>query len=428
MLFKGVSKHLRGKIGYCIFVILLLFLLTLLMGCTSTPTEISTQTNPVKFDEATKLPIYWKFEDGLQGWMSQGDYQTKWLSNYDGYQGVVYLDACYCQEDHYSGIYKEIKIPENAQFLEIGVVKSGYGGDVDGGIEIFIDDKIIENRVIPIGKTTLIYPIDGKWKNKNILIEIQNHGKGTKTHDGCPCGSSCCFEFIGVDYIRLSGTEPVSPTTTAKRDPGISVQFSYSPISGTAPVSVSFTDKSTGPITSWSWDFGDGTTSNERNPTHIYAQKGTYTVKCTVCGTGGCNSVTGTPDITVNAPAASGGCRSDDDCGSFSICCSGTCLKTYEDKICCGGKVYDKYYISKGGAKLTYLCCGDKVMDWGFDSSCCNGVIYNPNSQSCCNNIVYQGHDRCCGAKICPEGQECCENTDQGSICYDPEKYYCIGG
>ena len=63
--------------------------------------------------------------------------------------------------------------------------------------------------------------------------------------------------------------------------------FSGSPIVWNAPSNVNFTDKSTGNITNWLWNFGDGTQSNERNPVHQYDNPGTYTVKLTVSGLDG---------------------------------------------------------------------------------------------------------------------------------------------
>jgi PKD repeat protein len=50
---------------------------------------------------------------------------------------------------------------------------------------------------------------------------------------------------------------------------------------GQAPYSVRFMDKSTGSPTAWHWDFGDGQTSTEQNPTHVYNQTGVYNVALT---------------------------------------------------------------------------------------------------------------------------------------------------
>lgn len=59
---------------------------------------------------------------------------------------------------------------------------------------------------------------------------------------------------------------------------------------------ISFTDQSTfsaGNITTWSWDFDDGDTSNQQNPTHGYNQPGIYDVTLTVESDDGCtHSVT----------------------------------------------------------------------------------------------------------------------------------------
>ncbi len=53
-----------------------------------------------------------------------------------------------------------------------------------------------------------------------------------------------------------------------------------------------FTDQSIG-ADEWNWNFGDGTTSTQQNPTHIYAASGTYTVSLTVRNfTTGCTYTT----------------------------------------------------------------------------------------------------------------------------------------
>lgn len=59
------------------------------------------------------------------------------------------------------------------------------------------------------------------------------------------------------------------------------------PTAGCAPYAVSF--RNTGRGTSFFWDFGDGTTSTLRNPTHTYSQGGTYTVTLIARMTGGCS-------------------------------------------------------------------------------------------------------------------------------------------
>lgn len=81
--------------------------------------------------------------------------------------------------------------------------------------------------------------------------------------------------------------------------------FSGTPTSGTAPLTVQFTDTSTGTITGWSWDFGDGETATTQSPSHEYRSAGTYTVNLTVTGPGrGADSEIRTDYITVDAAPA----------------------------------------------------------------------------------------------------------------------------
>jgi PKD repeat protein len=62
----------------------------------------------------------------------------------------------------------------------------------------------------------------------------------------------------------------------------LEAQFTSDVTSGAVPLTVHFTDQSTGNPTSWNWDFGDGTSDTLQNPVHTYNQVGTYTVKLTI--------------------------------------------------------------------------------------------------------------------------------------------------
>jgi PKD repeat protein len=65
-----------------------------------------------------------------------------------------------------------------------------------------------------------------------------------------------------------------------------------SPLTGDAPLQVTFSDTSTGTITSYSWDFGDGGSSTAQNPVYTFYNTGTYVVTLTVSGPGGTSQAT----------------------------------------------------------------------------------------------------------------------------------------
>jgi len=73
--------------------------------------------------------------------------------------------------------------------------------------------------------------------------------------------------------------------------------------SGRIPLEVQFSDKTEGEINSWHWDFGDGNSSNRKNPTHQYIKPGKYEVTLLVGNVRGKKAKTGEPiEIIVKPP------------------------------------------------------------------------------------------------------------------------------
>ncbi len=96
---------------------------------------------------------------------------------------------------------------------------------------------------------------------------------------------------------------------------------------GVAPLAVQFSDQSTGPITSWSWDFGDGVTSTLRHPSHTYGQPGTYEVSLTVTSPGRSDAEVRAAYVVVveqsRADFDSDGDVDQDDYDHFAACSTG---------------------------------------------------------------------------------------------------------
>ena len=80
--------------------------------------------------------------------------------------------------------------------------------------------------------------------------------------------------FVMLNSYYCSAREATNISLTAT--------FTYSPASPVPGQPVQFTEPSTGTPTSWQWDFGDGTTSTTKNPSHAYAAAGSYLVTLTV--------------------------------------------------------------------------------------------------------------------------------------------------
>jgi hypothetical protein len=82
----------------------------------------------------------------------------------------------------------------------------------------------------------------------------------------------------------------------------VRADFVAIPDSGRAPLTVAFRDTSAGSPTNWRWDFGDGTTSYARNPSHAYRTAGRYTVRLVAARASSTSFRTRVGAVTVTAP------------------------------------------------------------------------------------------------------------------------------
>jgi serine protease len=102
----------------------------------------------------------------------------------------------------------------------------------------------------------------------------------------------------------LVDAEAALQWTSEVPSPHPAAMFTAEPQSGAEQLTVQFIDQSTGDISSWSWDFGDGQTSTEQNPIHTYIKASHYTVSLTVAGSGGTDTETKRKCINVFMPSS----------------------------------------------------------------------------------------------------------------------------
>ena len=151
-----------------------------------------------------------------------------------------------------------------------------------------------------------------------LIVQFTDHSADSPTswawdfnHDGIIDSTQqdprFTFGSPGTYTVTLIATNAAGSDTLSRTDyvtvtAAVSaVSYTATPISGARPLTVAFTDTSTGSPTAWAWDFdNNGTTdSTVQNPSHTYTTVGTYSVKLTVTNAGGSASSTVSSLITV---------------------------------------------------------------------------------------------------------------------------------
>jgi PKD repeat protein len=106
------------------------------------------------------------------------------------------------------------------------------------------------------------------------------------------------YTVPGVYAVRLIAANACGPDTltvpdlvTVNAPPPPVADFTADNALGCGPLTVAFTDLSSGQIDTWAWDFGDGGTSALQNPSHEYTLPGGYSVQLVVTGLGGADTL-----------------------------------------------------------------------------------------------------------------------------------------
>jgi gliding motility-associated-like protein len=143
-------------------------------------------------------------------------------------------------------------------------------------------------------------------------------GDGTNSADLNP---SKTYTANGTYTVKLTNTYGACTSTATKT---IQIANAPAPVftadktaACQAPLTAQFTDKSPPGAAQWLWDFGDGQTSTDQNPSHTYTNVGHFTVKLTTTTAGGCSGTTSvnnyinvvTPSVNFN-PNSLHGCVS----------------------------------------------------------------------------------------------------------------------
>ncbi len=115
-------------------------------------------------------------------------------------------------------------------------------------------------------------------------------GKTSKTWNPTHVYSKAGTYTVTLTVTGASGTITCTQPGYITAYTAPKARLSAAPRSGDAPLTVNFTNESHGIVTSWLWNFGDGTTSTGVNPPHTYDSPGTYRAKLTVYGPGGRSS------------------------------------------------------------------------------------------------------------------------------------------
>jgi PKD repeat protein len=113
------------------------------------------------------------------------------------------------------------------------------------------------------------------------------------------------YSAPGTYTVQLTANGQSFASRVVSVTSGIASDFSFTPSSPTTQTNINFSDRSSGSISSWFWNFGDGTSSTVQNPLKRYTIGGNYAVTLTVSTSAGLQStISHAVAVTTATPAA----------------------------------------------------------------------------------------------------------------------------
>jgi PKD repeat protein len=179
---------------------------------------------------------------------------------------------------------------------EVSLSVSNSAGSSEATITITIDDVVVE-PVARIVASTNVAEIGQPVRFTSLTTNSPTRLTWDFDDGDTAVGTEVvhAFDYPGRFEVSLrasndAGASRATTVITVLADiPPPVAGFVFQPEPASAGSPVQFTDTSGGgPVTRWTWNFGDGTaTSSQRNPSHVFARAGTYTVRLTTENRGG---------------------------------------------------------------------------------------------------------------------------------------------
>ncbi len=198
--------------------------------------------------------------------------------------------------------------PVNIAFVQLSTF-AGSGFPADRLNHAFVTESGATYAAGPqaLGKRVVEFVLDADGNLvRGPLPVVEYLGSGRGTAVGLAAGPDGLY-FTDL-YKDFGAATPIDPGANVFRIvwTGVADFTAESGTSGRAPFAVQFRDASSVPSASaWHWEFGDGETSEEHEPLHVYRLPGAYDVRLTVTGAPGTVAKQKPAFVAVQSPARS---------------------------------------------------------------------------------------------------------------------------